>query len=112
MPEALNHDDDRGVPLSDMLETLRAQLQRSLERGRGQPVMLAVDKVELELKVSVSRRGKAEAGVQFWVVKAGATGELQRDDVHTFKLSLTPKSAGGAAPLAIGATAVGGPIGG
>lgn len=87
-----NKDADRGVPLSDMIETLRGELQRSMDLGHGKPVAFEIDKVELELKVAVSKKGKGEAGVAFWVVKAGASLEGQQDTVHTFKLSLKPVS--------------------
>jgi len=74
-------------------DTLRIELQRSQDRGRGQAMSFAVDKVELELKVAVSRKAKAEGGVQFWVLKAGAAAEGQHDSVHTFKLTLSPVAA-------------------
>jgi hypothetical protein len=102
----MDHSDESaipGVPLSEMIETLRQELQRSLARGADQPVTFEVDKVELELKVAISRKGKAEGGVAFWVLKAGAAAEAQKDLVHTFKLSLKPSAGAGGAPLKIGA---------
>lgn len=83
-----------GVPLSEMIETLRSELQASATQGAGKAVAFQIDKVELELKVAVTRKAKGEAGVAFWVVKAGAAIENQQDSVHTFKLSLTPLAAG------------------
>lgn len=79
-----------GVPLSDMIETLRQELQLSLERGSAHKVNFDVEKVELELKVAVSRKTRAEGGVAFWVLKLGAGGESQKDVAHTFKLTLKP----------------------
>ena len=92
-----------GVPLSDMIETLRSELQRSVDRGAGKPVAFDIDKVELELKVAVSSKGKGEAGVAFWVVKAGASVESQHDTVHTFKLTLKPVAGGTHNPVQINA---------
>jgi hypothetical protein len=65
-----------GIALADMIETLRQELQ---------------------LKVAVGTKGKAEAGIAFWVVKAGAAVEGSLDTVHTFKLTLSPvtRSSGG-----------------
>lgn len=82
--------DAPGVPLSEMIETLRQELQRSIDRGQGQAVAFEIEQVELELKVAVSRKAKGEGGVAFWVVKAGAAVEGQRDLGHTFKLTLRP----------------------
>lgn len=79
-----------GVPLSDMIETLRTELQRSMERGAGHKVALAIDKAELELKVAVSQKGKGGVGIAFWVIKADAGVEDQRDFSHTFRLTLKP----------------------
>lgn len=81
-----------GVPLSDMIEKLRSELALSLQRGKGALVGFAVDKVELELKVAVSQKTKGEGGIAFWVVKAGASVEAQKDNVHTFRISMTPVS--------------------
>jgi hypothetical protein len=92
-----------GVPLSDMIETLRGELQQSMERGAGHKVAFTIDKAELELKVAVSQKGKAGAGIAFWVVKAEAGVEGQRDFAHTFKLTLKPVSGTTGAPINIAA---------
>jgi Trypsin-co-occurring domain 2 len=92
-----------GVPLSDMIEKLRAELQESMQRGAGQTVAFAIDKAELQLKVAVSQKGKAGAGIAFWVVKAEAGIEGQRDFAHTFKLTLRPVSGTTGAPINIAA---------
>lgn len=78
------------VPLSEMLETLRSELQRSLHSGRDKPIAFDLDKVELELKVTIARKLKGEAGIAFWVVKAGGGTERSNDTIHTFKLTLSP----------------------
>ncbi len=86
-----------GIALSDMIETLRQELQLSMARGAGEAVAFDIEKVELELKVAVGTKGKADAGIAFWVVKAGAAVEGSLDTVHTFKLTLSPvtRSSGG-----------------
>lgn len=73
-----------------MIETLRSELQRSLESGRDKPIAFDLDKIELELKVTVARKLKGEAGIAFWVVKAGGGTESSNDAIHTFKLTLSP----------------------
>jgi hypothetical protein len=87
-----------------MVESLRRELQTSLERGKNESVAFAVDKVELELKVAISRKAGAEAGVAFWVVKAGANVQAGRDTTHTFKLTLTPVLSASGERLEIAAT--------
>jgi len=80
------------IPLSEMIEMLRQELQKSQEHGKNQAVAFEIDKVELELKVAVSRKAKGEGGVAFWVLKAGGAMEHARDTTHNFKLTLSPVS--------------------
>jgi hypothetical protein len=90
MPALPTASDGAQIGLAEMIESLRAELHASIESGKGSLVAFEVDKVELELKIAVSRKAKGEAGVAFWVVKAGAGAEAGRDTTHTFKLSLSP----------------------
>jgi len=90
MPDVMTVSDGSEIGLAEMIESLRRELQISLKEGKDQAVAFDVDKVELELKVLVSRKAKGEAGIAFWVLKAGASGEAGRDLSHTFKLTLAP----------------------
>ena len=94
-----------GVLLSDMIESLRMELQRSMERGAGQQVAFSIDKAELELTVAVSQKTEGSLGIAFWVVKAEAGVEGKRDFSHTFKLTLKPVSGTTGAPINIAALA-------
>src|SRR5690349_11359560 len=89
------HADDEPIPLAEMIETLRAELQKSQERGAGQAIAFQIDKVELQLKVAVSRKVKGEGGIAFWVVKTGVSAEGTHEATHEFKLTLTPVSESG-----------------
>ena len=90
------------IGLAEMIESLRRELQISLESGRNQAVSFDVEKVELELKVAVSRKAQGEGGVAFWVLKAGASVEGGRDLAHTFKLTLAPIDAASGVRLKVG----------
>ncbi len=92
-----------GVPLSDMIETLRGELERAMASGKGKSVAFAVDKAELELKVAVSQTGKGGVGIAFWVVKADAAVEDRREFSHTFRLTLKPVSGETGTPINISA---------
>ena len=81
------------IPLAEMIETLRKELELAQIRGVGRPVVFGVDKVELELKMAISRKSQAEGGIRFWVLSAGAAAEGGRESVHTFKLTLSPLDA-------------------
>jgi len=104
MPTATAPIEGSDIGLAEMIESLRQELQTSLEAGKNKTVVFDVDKVELELKIAVSRKAKAEGGVAFWVVKAGANVEAGRDATHTFKLTLSPMDAEKAARLRVGSS--------
>lgn len=96
--------DSSSIGLAEMIESLRSELQLALTAGPQASVRFDVEKVELELKVMVSRKLKAEGGIAFWVVKAGASAEAGRDAAHTFKLSLVPMDASTGTRLRVGST--------
>jgi hypothetical protein len=80
----------QSIALAEMIETLRRELEEAQIEGAGRAVAFGVEKVELELKVNVSRKAKGQGGIKFWVVSATAGGEAGRETVHTFKLTLSP----------------------
>lgn len=80
------------IGLAEMIENLRSELETTLEQGRDRLVAFEIDKVELELNVTISRKQKGEAGVAFWVVKAGGNLEDESERVHKFNLTLLPVS--------------------
>src|SRR3712207_1206792 len=79
-----------GVPLSDMIQMLRRELEKAQASSTASAIRFETEKVELELEVAVTNTAKGEAGVEFWVIKAG--GELERSGVttHTFRITLIP----------------------
>ena len=82
------------IPLGEMIETLRLELQSARERVAGKELAFRVEKVELELKVGVSKIAKGEGEIKFWVVNAKAGIEHSGESVHTFRLTLSPVTAG------------------
>jgi len=92
---------EQGIPLADLITTLRQELDEAQSRGAGQRIRFTVDRVELELKVAVTRKAKGTAGIKFWVVQAGGELEGTGAVTHTFKLSFTPElSTGGTVVVA------------
>jgi hypothetical protein len=81
------------IPLAEMIETLRQELEVAQIRGVARPVAFGVEKVELELKMAITRKARGEGGIRFWVLSAGASAEGGRESVHTFKLTLSPLDA-------------------
>ncbi len=78
------------ITLAEMIETLRQELESAQRKGMDRAVAFGVEKVELELKVVVSRKVKGEGGIKFAVVSLGGSGEGARETTHNFKLTLLP----------------------
>jgi hypothetical protein len=83
-----------GIPLAEMIQTLRRELETAREHAKGESIAFQMEKVELELEIALSRRKQGQGGVEFWVVKAGGEIEKSGATTHTFKLTLTPIGGG------------------
>lgn len=85
------------ILLSDMIQTLRGELEQAQLNAKGSKFKFTVDTVELELSVELTKGGEGSGGIKFWVVEAG--GKYQQSDasMHKFKLVLKPGTADGKA---------------
>jgi hypothetical protein len=84
------------VPLSEMVEALRTELLVAKQEGEGSRIRFAVESVDLELKVGVTKSREGSAGIKFWVVQLGGKATGAREDVHTFRIKLKPSTPEGA----------------
>jgi hypothetical protein len=85
-------DNDQDIQLAEMIKMLRTELQIAQADGEGGPIALGVEKIELELKVALGSKKVGEAGVKFWVLKAGGKMEKHAEAIHTFRLTLSATS--------------------
>jgi hypothetical protein len=92
MSEDLSQELGRNIPLFEMIQSLRTELQASRQVAKDQSLRFEVEEVELELRVQVTRSGGANGKLHFGVLEAGATRTRSQDDVHIFKLKLKPVS--------------------
>ena len=53
MPDSNPSTDGPDIGLAEMIESLRHELQTSLEAGKSETVAFDVDKIELELKIAL-----------------------------------------------------------
>ncbi len=84
-----------GIELSSMISQLRLELAAAMGEGEGKALRFVPESVELELKLSVTRVAKGNAGIKFWVVDAGGEASKERMREHTIKLKLLPRDASG-----------------
>jgi hypothetical protein len=84
-----------GVPLAEMIQTLRRELDAARTDGVDSEIKFDIEKIELELKVAVSRKKEGKAGIAFWVINVDGGAAAGLETAHTFKLTLVPTSGGG-----------------
>lgn len=88
------------IPLHEMLQTLRQELQASMVSAVGQELKFRIEAVDLELQVAVSKTSGGKGGIKFWVINAAGEHKRDHKQTHTIKLKLQPvKDDGGQALL-------------
>jgi len=93
------------TPLSDLLDTLRQELDKAAKQGSDSDTKFRFNEVEMELQVVTTKDVKVGAGVQFWVYNANA--KLNAAEVSTQRLTLkfTPVSAATGAAVKVSGAA-------
>jgi Trypsin-co-occurring domain 2 len=83
--------DNMQLGLVEAIDALRRDLvvaQRKAEEEK--TLRFRLGPVEMEFLVEVTKEGKGEAGVKFWVVNVSAGGTLTRATTHRVTLTLHP----------------------
>ena len=83
--------DDGGLGLDEVLKALRHDLLEAQRDGDAENTGLAVQKVQIELSVEVTRHVNAsgEVGAKWFVLSGSASGEASRDRTSTNRITLT-----------------------
>ena len=84
------------ILLSEMIQTLRTELEQSEFNASNSNFKFLVDSVELELSVELSKSGEGNTGIKFWVIEAGGKYQQENVSTHKFTLVLKPVTADGA----------------
>lgn len=79
------------IELAEMIRELQQELNTALLDGPPGVVRFELGPVEIEATVAVGRKGGAGGKVRFWVVEAGADGQLETSRTHRIGLTLHPK---------------------
>jgi hypothetical protein len=74
------------VGLADAVESLRAELMRAVEAGRGQPMQFSVEPIELTAQVAVTKGADGKIG---WNL-LGIGGSWESASTQSLTLRLTP----------------------
>lgn len=81
------------LPLHKMIESLRAQLQASMDLAEQNDARIRFDvkSVDFELKVVASETGGVNGSIGWSIFKFGANSEAKDEQVHTIRLTVEPK---------------------
>jgi hypothetical protein len=86
---------DELIPLTDVVQALRAEIGKAVQAGAQEQVKFALDSVDLEFSVAVTREGGANGKISFNVLGFGAEiggeGKYSRERTQKITLKLTPK---------------------
>jgi Trypsin-co-occurring domain 2 len=93
------------IPLAEVIKALRQELTDAITAGADEDLRFALGPIDLEIQLEVSRSAEANAGVRFWVISVGGSGERASRSTHTLRLQLTPRPAGSNESVLLGAEA-------
>src|SRR4051812_10695662 len=76
------------LELAETVERLRAELAKAATAGADKDIQFPVGSIQLELHVAVKKETKADAKVKVWVVEAGGSAGLSKEETHKITISL------------------------
>lgn len=79
------------IELSDVIASLRTELDTARRAGAGQDLRFELGPVELEVSVALTKEAGADAKVKFWVVELGGSGKAASTSTQRIKLTLQPR---------------------
>jgi NTP-dependent ternary system trypsin peptidase co-occuring protein len=86
---------DSGIPLADLVNAVRAELESASIEARTQKLQFEVKDVQLELEVATTGTRTAEGGLKLWVVTIGGKGSKENAATHKVTLNLSAVTADG-----------------
>ena len=86
----------RNIPLSEMLTSLRQELEVAKANAHDKKLLFKVPEIELELTMNIVREKSVEGGVKadvlkFFVLSGKGQAKATDETTHTFKLKLIPE---------------------
>ncbi len=78
------------LPLTDLILTLREELQQAQEQGREQNIAFEVQEIELEVALVAEEDKGANFGVKLFALDIGVKGSQRDVASHRLRLKLRP----------------------
>ncbi|SRR5258708_5297489 len=76
------------IGLAEVIDALRSELAVAVKKAQGQEIQFPIGSVQPEFQVGVTWDAEARAGVKFWVLELGASGNYANETVQKVTLSL------------------------
>lgn len=83
------------IALSDLIQTVRAELRKAEDEGREDDLRFAVEGVEIELAVTIARDEKVDGKFDLKVFSFGGELSDQTGSEHRIKIVMRPRRRGG-----------------
>ncbi len=78
------------IELADVINELRAELDRARTAADGSALRFGLGPVQLEVTVALDREGRAGGKVRFWVAEANAEAKVSSTSTQRITLTLNP----------------------
>lgn len=90
MPES-----EPGIPLADLIDAIRAELQTAAVKARDQELQFEVQDIALEVELTTTGTREAKGGLKVWVLTVGAGGSKANTSAQKVTLNLSAVTADG-----------------
>ena len=88
-------DQQPGIPLADLIDAVRGELEAAALKAVDQKLQFEVQDVQLEVEIATTGTKGAEGGIKVWVVNIGAKGSKSDANTQKVTLKLGPVSTDG-----------------
>lgn len=82
-------------PLHQMIQSLRAQLEKCMADAKAEELQLKIGSIDLELKVVAASQDDLDGGIGWSVLRFGAKTSKKDETVHTLRINLRPEGPAG-----------------
>ena len=82
---------DTDIPLYQAIQSLRQELQASINQAKDQTLRFGVEKVEVELEICMKKTASTDGKVDIKLFAVGGSKATEHGVTAKFKLELTPK---------------------
>lgn len=81
--------ENSGLELGDALRRLKFEFNELSKDDATSGIRLSVEEVTLELSAVAANKGKASAGIKWYILNAAASGEIASTVTHKINVKLT-----------------------